>query len=191
MLEIITLNKKDDDSNNKLWKGLLIDSFNKFYKQNNYRYEIKEKSNLKEFWSFLDLEEVHIVLKQNKFIGFFINKIHTSNQEISFQLFSHPLSCPMSLRSITKAALFRSFMLFLDSPGEFTNLEFITWHPSLVTIIKTFIPDVEITMINSNNIICYKAVNYELLTSFRVLLLKYLDLKDIQQYNKNQYKILY
>ena len=82
-------------------------------------------------------------------------------------------------------------MLFLDSPGEFTNLEFITWHPSLVTIIKTFIPDVEITMINSNNIICYKAVNYELLTSFRVLLLKYLDLKDIQQYNKNQYKILY
>ena len=46
-------------------------------------------------------------------------------------------------------------------------------------------------MINSNNIICYKAVNYELLTSFRVLLLKYLDLKDIQQYNKNQYKILY
>ena len=85
MLEIITLNKKDDDSNNKLWKGLLIDSFNKFYRQNNYRYEIKEKSNLKEFWSLLDLEEVHIVLKQNKFIGFFINKIHTSNQEISFQ----------------------------------------------------------------------------------------------------------
>ena len=191
MLEVLTINKDNDVSNIKLWKGLLIDSFNTFYKQNNYRHEIKDKKDLNEFWSFINQDFVHIVLKQNKFIGFFINKIHTSNQEISFQLFSHPLSCPMSLRSITKAALFRSFMLFLDSPGEFTNLEFTTWHPSLITVIKTFIPDIEVTMINSNNIICYKNIEHETLLSLKISILRYTDITDIQQYNKNKYKILY
>lgn len=191
MLEVLTINKDNDVSNIKLWKGLLIDSFNTFYKQNNYRHEIKDKKDLNEFWSFINQDFVHIVLKQNKFIGFFINKIHTSNQEISFQLFSHPLSCPMSLRSITKAALFRSFMLFLDSPGEFTNLEFTTWHPSLITVIKTFIPDIEVTMINSNNIICYKDIEHETLLSLKISILRYTDITDIQQYNKNKYKILY
>ena len=191
MLEVLTINKDNDVSNTKLWKGLLIDSFNTFYKQNNYRHEIKDKKDLNEFWSFINQDFVHIVLKQNKFIGFFINKIHTSNQEISFQLFSHPLSCPMSLRSITKAALFRSFMLFLDSPGEFTNLEFTTWHPSLITVIKTFIPDIEVTMINSNNIICYKDIEHETLLSLKISILRYTDITDIQQYNKNKYKILY
>lgn len=193
MLEIITVKQSPEtlEYNEHFWKDLLIDSYIKFYKQNDYRYSIdkNEKTKLDVFWELLDVSEVHVVMKSSKFIGFFINTKHKGNKEISFKVFSHPLACPMSLRSITKAALFRAFMIFIEDLENYNELEFTTWHPSLISLIKTFIPDLEVTMINSSYIVGYKKILPEDLTSFKTTILRYLEI--VEHPNKNQYKILY
>lgn len=193
MLEIITVEQSPEtlEYNNHFWKDLLIDSYNKFHKHNDYKYSIYKdaRTSLDAFWELLDVSEVHVVMKSNKFIGFFINTKHRDNNEISFKVFSHPMSCPMSLRSITKAALFRSFMLFIEDLDTYSELEFTTWHPSLVTLIKNFIPDLEITMINSSYIVCYKKVTSKDISSFKTTISKYLEI--VEHPNKNKFKILY
>ena len=190
MLEVISIenNKDSENSNNMLWKNLLIESYNAYRKLNDFRYDIESKNNLEEFWKLIESDVVHLVLKQNKFIGFFINTEHRANKEVSFKVFSHPLACPMSIRSITKAALFRAFMMFIEDPS-LTELEFNTWHPSLATAVKRFVPDLEVTLINSKAIVCYKKISSKDLRSFSNTLLKYLD--NTQQLKKNHYKILY
>ena len=190
MLEIISIENtlESENSNNNLWKDLVIESYNKYRKYNDFSSEVQNRKDLKEFWDLIKSNEIHLVLRQNKFIGFFINTYHNKNKEISFKVFAHPLACPMSIRSITKAALFRSFIVLIENK-DIVNLEFVTWHPSLASAIKVFIPDLKITMINSSTIICSKEVVKKDLENFSTILLKYLD--STQQLKKNHYKILY
>ena len=76
MLEVLTIENKESfkNSNEAMWKDRIIDSFNAFYKQNNFPKPIDRKSTLDQFWSFISVDTIHLVIKQNKFIGFFINK---------------------------------------------------------------------------------------------------------------------
>ena len=75
MLQVITINKSDTETNNKLWKDLLINAYNYTYKNNDFSEEITD-NNLETFWNYLHTDTVQIVLRQNKFIGFFFNKIN-------------------------------------------------------------------------------------------------------------------
>ena len=190
MLEIISINnnKESKNSNETLWKNLLIESYNKYRKYNDFSVELSVQDSIDLLFSTLKEDTIHIVLKRNKFIGFFINQIHTRNKEITFKVFSHPLSCPMSIRSITKAALFRAFIIFIED-RSLNQLEFTTWHPSLVSLVKRFIPELQINLINSTTIICYKEITKLDLENFNKILSRYLD--DFKHLNKNHYKILY
>ena len=94
----------------------------------------------------------------------------------------------MSIRSITKAALFRAFIIFIED-RSLNQLEFTTWHPSLVSLVKRFIPELQINLINSTTIICYKEITKLDLENFNKTLSRYLD--DFKHLNKNHYKILY
>ena len=188
MLEIITINKDDNKEYNDIhWKDLVIDSFNNFHKQNDYQNEINK--NFEEFWSTLNVEKIHLVLRQNKYIGFFINTYNKINKEISFKLFSHPRSCPMSLRSITKAAIIRVLLELKLNITDYNTLEFVTWHPSLLQVVKQLIPDVTIHMLNSNYIIGIKIFSINEVENINTVVSKYIDITE--QYNNDFYKIIY
>lgn len=191
MLEVITIeNKKDSEkSNDAIWKDQVIASFNSFYKQNNFSESIDKKSSLEQFWSFIKTDKIHLVIKQNKFIGFFINVTHKSNKELSFMVFSHPNACPLSLRSILKCALFRSFILVSKTPSLYENIEFVTWHPALVTVIKSLVPHVEVHYLNATYIICNITITQFIISLFNATISKYLE--NPQHLNENSYKILY
>lgn len=99
MLQVITIDKSETETNNKLWKDLLINAYNYTYKNNDFSKEITD-DNLETFWNYLHTDSVQIVLRQNKFIGFFFNKINSINKEITFFLFIYSQACPMSSRSL-------------------------------------------------------------------------------------------
>lgn len=187
MLEVITLYRnKDKEYNDIQWKNLVIESFNNFYKQNDYLEEIDKDFDI--FWDTIDQDSIHLVIRQNKYVGFFINTYNSINKEISFQLFSHPLSCPMSLRSITKCALIRTFFQLKTNIDSYNVLEFITWHPSLLQVVKQLIPDVSIHMINSNYIIGVKTFSIKDIENIDKVLSVYVE--DLAQSNNDFYRII-
>lgn len=117
------------------WDDILIDSFNYCGKQ----YDYKEVDNIEQFWNIIGKESVYVCINQNRAIGFFFLEGDT---DLTFKLFMYPRACPMSLRSLLKAALYR-FMLE-TTKSDISSLRFKTWHPSILSLAKMYFPDATI-----------------------------------------------
>ena len=180
MLELKTIYKNSKEL--KFYEELIVDSFNNTRKINNYSTNI---NHIDELWDILNIDYICIVLRQNKYIGFILNNIHKNNKEISFQIFVYSRACPMSLRSLTKCALFRSMYIIKDDP-DLLFFEFVTHHPALVTVIKSyFLNFLETHYLNSNYIICNLNINSEIRNIINSHINKYIG----SDYNKNNFKL--
>lgn len=186
MLETITINKYDNKFNEVQWGSLLLDSYNNTRTNNDYT---EEALNLDDFWRILDLEEIHIVLKQNKFIGFFIRLFNEINKEISFKIFVYSRACPMSLRSLTKCATISVLVYYFKNNTNIEKLEFTTWHPSLVNVVKNFI-NITTHYITSDHIICYISLSDIDKQALEHLLKEYTK-EDISNINYDSFKVIY
>lgn len=145
MLEVKLLHK-DDPSIEIQWKSILIESFNHSYKANGYKEDI-ERHRLDMFWETINKEAVYIVIRQNKAVGFFFIEGE------GFKLFMYPRACPMSLRSILKCALFKIMEMSLED-SSIQMIKFNTWHPSLVSLVKTYLPTAKITTYSPTDYEC-------------------------------------
>ena len=65
----------------------------------------------------------------------------------------------------------------------------MTWHPSLLQVVKQLIPDVTIHMLNSNYIIGIKIFSINEVENINTVVSKYIDITE--QYNNDFYKIIY
>lgn len=164
----------------------VVKSYNNYYELNNYEEDIGSLEH-KKLWEILGVNSLYTVIKDNRFLGFFILKIHTTNQEISFQIFLSPLACPKSNMSLIKAAMSKSFSLFLQYPEKYKHFEFISGHPILVTTVKTLLPKISSYMINPNHIVCYKEIKEEDLLYIKNFLTSYTKTDD---YKYNSYELL-
>lgn len=190
MLQIITINKSEQESNEKLWKDLLINAYNYTHKNNDFSEKILN-NDLESFWNFLGTDTVQIVLRQNKFIGFFVNKINTINKEITFFLFMYSQACPMASRSLMKAAVIRSLLIVFNNKNNLIDkLEFFTWHPSLVHVARTIIP-ITTHMITSDYIVCYLSFDNSLEDLTKDKLKLYLGVEDYHTIDHDNFKVFY
>ena len=187
MLEVITINKNEKEVNEIQWKDLLIDAYNNTYKNNDFNIEITRKTDLDDFWTNLDSDVAHVVLKQNKFIGFFIRQINETNKEISFKIFVYSRACPMSLRSLTKCALISCLLVYLENQNTIDKFEFVTWHPSLISVVKNFLT-LKTHFITSNYIIGYSSFKEENPETLDLLVKKYLE--DSTNINYDKFRVI-
>lgn len=160
----------------------IIQSFNNYHLQNDYPEEISIKD-IDSLWTLLGTEELYVVFRNYKLIGFFSHKLHYKNKEISFNIFLSPLACPKSNVSMIKCAVVNSMILFKTHPKEFIHLEFITSHPILASSVKSFIPTINITMITPTRIICYKEIDQNDLNYFKAFTKTYIELETPENYN--------
>ena len=189
MLQVITIDKSETETNNKLWKDLLINAYNYTYKNNDFSKEITD-NNLETFWNYLSTDTVQIVLRQNKFIGFFFNKINSINKEITFFLFIYSQACPMSSRSLMKCAVIRSLLISKKKKKDINKLEFFTWHPSLIHVARNIIP-ITTHMITSDYIVCYLPFDNLLEDLTKNKLKLYLGVEDYHTIDSDNFKVFY
>ena len=189
MLQVITVDKSETETNNKLWKDLLINAYNYTYKNNDFSEEITD-NNLETFWNYLHTDTVQIVLRQNKFIGFFFNKINSINKEITFFLFIYSQACPMSSRSLIKCAVIRSLLISFKNKKDINKLEFFTWHPSLIHVARNIIP-ITTHMITSDYIVCYLPFDNLLEDLTKNKLKLYLGVEDYHTIDIDNFKVFY
>lgn len=180
MIEIQTLQRYSKDVNP--FVDLLIDTYETSSDVNGY--PVKDLNSIEDFWKNVSSPLVHIVLKNNKFIGFFTNKV--THNKVSFDIFVFSRACPLSARSLTKAGLYRSLMLYLEDP-QIHKLEFVTHHPSLATVIKQTVPNVKFHYTSNTHIFC-EIIN--LGHKDIVKIKEHLDKVLSIPYDKNKYNIL-
>lgn len=149
-IEVIKL-YKDDPLVDKLWSNILIDSFN--YSQKKYGYNIELNKDINLFWDTIQKDFVYVVLKQNKGIGFLFFDLKENN--LSFKLFVYSKACPMSLRTLLKAAIFRFMLETLKDNSNVNSISFYTWHPSIVSLAKMYLSRLKITMYTPSDIDCH------------------------------------
>lgn len=116
------------------WDNLLLHSFN--HSCDKYGYDEVDRYN-----QIRELGEIYVVLREDRFIGFFL-------YGDDFKLFMYPRACPMSLRSLLKAALLRTM---LDNPK---TIVFSTWHPSLVSYARTILPNMRVDIHSPSDMEC-------------------------------------
>ena len=148
-IEVIKL-YRDDPSVDKLWSNILIDSFN--YSQKKYGYNIDLDKDINLFWDTIQRDFVYVVLKQNKGIGFLFFDLKEDN--LSFKLFVYSKACPMSLRTLLKVAIFRFMLETLKEESDVKSLSFYTWHPSIVSLAKMYLPKLQVNMHTPSDIDC-------------------------------------
>lgn len=178
---MLTVTKQSKDNLDKtLIKGI-IESYNNYYENNDYKEEVK-KLDIEALWNILEVDSLFIVIRNLRFIGFFIIKKHDLNKEISFQIFLSPFACPKSNVSLTKCAVSRCLLEFVDNPS-YIHLEFITSHPLLASAVKTFVPTLEITMITPRHIICHRQIQDRELLYFKSFIKAYIISETPENYN--------
>lgn len=160
---------KNDPLTDKLFGHILIDSFN--YVRKNYGYtEEVDLHRLDRFWEIIDKEFVYVIIKQNKAIGFLFFLYHSEIKSLSFRLFVYSKACPMSLRSLLKVALFRFMLEVTSKQTDIEKLSFSTWHPSIVSLTKMYLPDLIISTYSPSDFECTKIVNEKDITYFTSIL---------------------
>lgn len=179
MLKIIKQSKTNLDSS--LIKNIM-QSFNNYHLQNDYPEELPMQD-IEGLWSLLGVEELYIVLRNYKLIGFFNHKIHKANKEVSFEIFLSPLACPKSNVSMIKCAVANSMILFKEHPEEYQCLEFTTNHPILASAVKTFVPTLEVHMLTPSRIICNKEIGPSELRYFEAFIKSYIASDSLENYN--------
>lgn len=148
MLNVITV-KIDDRS----YTQDLIDSFEFDAKVNNYK--PIEIDNAEELKVILGREKVQVVFKDHRYIGFFFNPISEVNKEVSLKIFRNPRACPFAARSLMKAAVLRAMGLYLQhAEVKIDKLEFMAWHPSLVSVSQAVMPGIKNHQITPSHFIC-------------------------------------
>lgn len=99
--------------------------------------------------------DIYMVLKSDRFIGFF-----NTPRDKSFEIHVYPRACPMSAKTILRCAL-------LHTMREGEDILFTTYHPTLVTTALYLLPDMKVVQYSPSDIECsYKANKevYERLT---------------------------
>lgn len=189
MLQVLTIYKSDVGTNNSNWKDLLIDSYNYVHKSNDFPDEIEDTKDLNEFWKYLNRDNVQIVLRQNKYIGFFYNPYDSLNKTISTVLFPYSRACPMASRSLAKCGIIRSLLMYLYSNHIIEKFEFHTWHPSLVQVAKTLLP-VQVHSVTSDYFVAYSELNATMITVLSKILISYLEIHDNTSIDYDEFKVI-
>lgn len=116
-----------------------------------------------EFYSirqYLESNQVFIVHKGNRDIGFFTQDIDDLNSHIGATAWLHPHSCKMSIVPLIQACTLRGVMYGFKH--SYTYVELNTWHPLIVR-----------TVLN----ICPELREYKLYDTYRIIFGKYYDMK--------------
>ena len=146
----------------------LVDCYNKSHEINDYAYPffIKEellsdekyKENI--FIQFkrmlegkLCSQDIIIVHRNNKDVGFFIQDLDDINLHLGASTFIHPQACKMSITTLSQVAAIRGLQFGLSQNYEF--IEFNVWHPLLVSSVKRVIPNLKEVIIHKEYIIMY------------------------------------
>ena len=178
---MLTIIKQSKDTLDKTLIKNIVESYNNYYTNNDYSEEVL-KLDMDSLWNIIDVEHLFIVIRNHRFIGFFIIKTHELNKEISFQIFLSSFACPKSNVSLTKCAVSRCLLEFVNNP-EYRYLEFVTGHPLLASAVKDFVPSLEITMITPRHIVCHKEINDSELLYFRTFIKSYMTPETPDNYN--------
>ena len=185
MIEVIKLSK-EDPSIDKLWSNILTDSFN--YSQKKYGYNKDIGKDIKLFWETVQKDFVYVVIKQNKGIGFLFFDL--KDNVLSFKLFMYSRACPMSLRTLLKVAIFRFMLETLKEESDIKSLSFYTWHPSIISLAKMYLPKLQITMYTPSDIDCFtNSITLEEKELFKIILDKNIK-QNINIENYDEFKIV-
>lgn len=174
MLRVESLNyNKNKDYIEKHFGQLLLDSYN--YDCSNYKQ--KEVRDVQSIFSSLQTDEIYVVFRHSKFIGFFINPV--INNQISVKVFRFSFACPMSSRSLMKCAFIRSVGYYINNQEDISEVYFSVWHPALTHVLRAIIPKLSIDNITSDYIICHYKFNENEIPKLVLILTKYLGTDEI------------
>lgn len=166
-VEILDYNTQKDYID-KHFDHLLLDSFNNDCSHNGYT----AVNSLEDMFKRIGTTMVLVVFRLSKYIGFFFNPI--VDDKVGIKLFRFSYSCPMSSRSLIKAAFLRSIGLCINNQEHISSVDFSVWHPSLTHILKAIIPFIKIDNINSDYIVCHYTFKEEDIPKLVIILSKYL-----------------
>lgn len=179
---MLTIIKQSKDTLDKTLIKNIVESYNNYYTNNDYLEEVL-KLDIDSLWNIIDVENIYIVVRNYRFIGFFIIKTHDANREVSFQIFLSSFACPKSNVSLTKCAVSSCLLMFTQNPGKYSFLEFVTGHPLLASAVKTMVPTLEITMITPRHIVCHREIQDQELNYFRTFIKSYMIPETPENYN--------
>lgn len=185
MLHVQKLDLTDKKYVDKHFGKLLLDSYNYDCKQN----DLTNASSIEKIRAKLQTDHVYVVFRLSKFVGFFVNPTNLTVKEVSFKLFRYPQACPMSARSLVKAAFIRALLIGVLDRENFDRIEFVLWHLGFTHVVRSIIPLVEIHNITVDHIIGF----YKLEKSteeYLKILYKYLGVHGKEQINTEDFKVV-
>lgn len=146
----------------------LVECYNKSYEINDYAYSFNIKEELLANESYKDKvfedfrlmlfgklceQDIIIVHRNNKDVGFFMQDIDDINLHLGASTFIHPQACKMSIVTLSQVAAIRGLQVGLIN--KYKYIEFNVWHPLLVSSVRRIIPNLKEVIIHREYIIMY------------------------------------
>lgn len=135
----------------------LIECFNKSHEINDYAHPVSNIVGWNAFkahlFGKLCEQDIIIVHRNNKDIGFFIQELDDVNMHLGGATFIHPHACKMSVITLGQAAAMRGIAYGLAN--DFKYIEFNVWHPLLLQNVKRIMPNLKEFILHKEYIILF------------------------------------
>lgn len=123
----------------------LIECFNHSYRINDHEEPLPFEVSAPFFCLTVKSDQVLIVNRNNKDIGFFINNISEVNDSIGCYCYMHPKACKMAILPLVTCSIIRGGQIGIERMIRWIDVD--TWHLMIVTLAKKFFPNMNVHFI--------------------------------------------
>ncbi len=135
----------------------LVECFNKGHEINDYAYSVNPTATWSDFkmtmFGKLCQQDIIIVHRNNKDVGFFIQELDDVNMHLGGATFVHPHACKMSVVTLGQVAAMRGIAYGLAN--NYKYIEFNVWHPLLLQNVKRIMPNLKEFILHKEYIILF------------------------------------